>query len=417
MLPKGPRQGATLEAGGHIDDGPRSLCDVATTRGVDALVSTMPQGGLDYCTSEDGNPFPGIVINRAPYCEQTGCKKHCKEWTIVLAARMMIPMLAYIYFVCGVLGIPILIGNVGLHSQLSWNRLFLFSIRPHHCLQVGGTGCRLFFQVLYYTLGLLPDEILAFITVAPENTHAHNLCWLPIGKTLDQHLEMVRRYVTGFFGIAGGLFRRLRFRKQRLGSSEELPSTNDMSTALSNNDVDAPYYQHGTPEGDAAGRNAMRLQRSAIGRLGGLASWNDRVESDGREAALAHMAELGRASAAALKTALGDEGYRDYMADLGRLGGRASAAARRTALGDEGYCEYMADIGRLGSAKAAGIDVDEQDALLRRLKTTIASVTRSTGFEDLSHDAQLSLVLVSARSSFSLSSLSRLNFLDFSVLL
>ena len=116
MLPKGPRQGATLEAGGHIDDGPRSLCDVATTRGVDALVSTMPQGGLDYCTSEDGNPFPGIVINRAPYCEQTGCKKHCKEWTIVLAARMMIPMLAYIYFVCGVLGIPILIGNVGLHS-------------------------------------------------------------------------------------------------------------------------------------------------------------------------------------------------------------------------------------------------------------------------------------------------------------
>ena len=55
--------------------------------------------------------------------------------------------------------------------------------------------------MLYYTLGQLPDEILVFITVAPENTHAHNLCWLPIGKTLDQHLEMVRRYVTGFFGI------------------------------------------------------------------------------------------------------------------------------------------------------------------------------------------------------------------------
>mmetsp|Transcript_15292 Transcript_15292/g.35354 ORF Transcript_15292/g.35354 Transcript_15292/m.35354 type:complete len:620 (+) Transcript_15292:1134-2993(+) len=367
MLPKGKRQGATLEAGGHIDDGRRSLSDIATTRGVDALVSTMPQGGLDYCPSEDGNPFPGIVFNRAPYCEMTACKKHCKNWTIVFAARMMIPTLAFIYFVCGVLGIPLAIGNVG------------------------GTGCKDYFRVLLYTLSLLPDEILAFITVAPTNTHAHNLCWLPIGSDLGQHLSMVRRYLTTFFGVMGGFFDRLRFRKQMLNSDEELTSTNGMLTSIYDND-NAYYCQPATREGAEAGENARFAQTSAIGRLGGLvgglASWEARVNEDGMERVLEYMAKIGKQGGlAAWKTRVekdGVEGAHKHMADLGR----ASAESRRATLGEQGFRDSMTKVAHA----SAGIDSNAQDELKSDLTEAVRMVTQSPGFQDKGHHDKLTTV-------------------------
>mmetsp|Transcript_15294 Transcript_15294/g.35366 ORF Transcript_15294/g.35366 Transcript_15294/m.35366 type:complete len:628 (+) Transcript_15294:1134-3017(+) len=367
MLPKGKRQGATLEAGGHIDDGRRSLSDIATTRGVDALVSTMPQGGLDYCPSEDGNPFPGIVFNRAPYCEMTACKKHCKNWTIVFAARMMIPTLAFIYFVCGVLGIPLAIGNVG------------------------GTGCKDYFRVLLYTLSLLPDEILAFITVAPTNTHAHNLCWLPIGSDLGQHLSMVRRYLTTFFGVMGGFFDRLRFRKQMLNSDEELTSTNGMLTSIYDND-NAYYCQPATREGAEAGENARFAQTSAIGRLGGLvgglASWEARVNEDGMERVLEYMAKIGKQGGlAAWKTRVekdGVEGAHKHMVALGR----ASAESRRATLGEQGFRDSMTKVAHA----SAGIDSNAQDELKSDLTEAVRMVTQSPGFQDKGHHDKLTTV-------------------------
>ncbi|EJK48702.1 hypothetical protein THAOC_32477 [Thalassiosira oceanica] len=359
MLPKGKRQGATLEAGGHIDDGPRSLCDVATTKGVDALVSTMPQGGLDYCTSEDGNPFPGIVFNRAPYCEMKDCKKHCKEWTIVLAARMMIPTLAYIYFVCGVLGIPLAIGNVG------------------------GTGCKYFFQVLLYTLSLLPDEILAFITVAPMNTHAHNLCWLPIGHDLGGHLSMVRRYLTNFFGVMGGFFGRLRFRKQMLDSDEELPSKDDMLTCIYDND-DANYCQPATREGNEAGENARFAQVSAIGRQ----NWNARVDEDGMERVLEFMAKIGRQGGlASWKSRVERDGMEKTLERMGDLG-RASVKSRIAALGDQGFCDSMAK----ASHAANGIDSNVLNELKSALTEAVRMATQSPGFQDKGHHDKLTIV-------------------------
>ena len=106
------------------------------------MLSGRINAGVDH-----NNRLNAFVSNRANYCSLTCDDKHCKEWCTILARRMSWFILVMIQYICGVLKVPIFVGNIG------------------------GTGVKVFFYFFQETLKKLPPSIQKLEHLAKRNCH------------------------------------------------------------------------------------------------------------------------------------------------------------------------------------------------------------------------------------------------------